>query len=131
VVIFDGHLLGPTSRAGTKQPNAGLNPHPPAWPENLKENPLSSVFVVHHQMTSVGIVNLCRRKSCITIPAINFVVVVTHFSIPSSFARQCRVLDQRPHQPAPFANDPVRGPPLSASREDVKALINDPIDIID
>jgi hypothetical protein len=36
-----------------------------------------------------------------------------------------------PHQPAPFANDPVRGPPLSASREDVKALINDPIDIID
>jgi hypothetical protein len=36
-VIFDGHLLGPTSRAGTLQPDAGLNPHPAAWPENLNE----------------------------------------------------------------------------------------------
>jgi hypothetical protein len=30
-------LLGPTSRAGTLQPDAGLSPHPAAWPENLKE----------------------------------------------------------------------------------------------
>jgi hypothetical protein len=36
-VIFDGHLLGPTSTAGALQPDAGLNPHPAAWPENLKE----------------------------------------------------------------------------------------------
>jgi hypothetical protein len=44
-VILDGHFLGPTSRAGTLQPDAGLNPHPDAglnphpaaWPESLKE----------------------------------------------------------------------------------------------
>jgi hypothetical protein len=35
-VIFDGHLLGTTSRAGTLQPDAGLNPHLAAWPENFE-----------------------------------------------------------------------------------------------
>jgi hypothetical protein len=84
-----------------------------------------SVFVLHHQMTSVGIFNLCSRKSFITIPAINIVVVVTHFpSLHLSTTVSCP--GPTPSPPAPFANDPVRGPPLSASSEDVEALINDP-----
>jgi hypothetical protein len=49
-VILYGHYLGPTSRAGTVQPDAGLNPHSAAWPESLKETK-------HNPFTLGGIIS--------------------------------------------------------------------------